>query len=95
MQELLVVVEQVQAAFEVAEKHGDGLDALGVGQVLEALFADFVGGDAVQTVGLDGQVSLFQLLVAEGQKIAVGIGHGTLPSGTSVQASKQQARQCL
>ena len=30
-QKLLVVVEHVQAAFEVAEEHGDGLDALFVG----------------------------------------------------------------
>ena len=41
-QEFLVVIEHVQAAFEVAEQHGDGLDALLVGQVLEALFADIL-----------------------------------------------------
>ena len=41
-EELLVVIEHVQAAFEVAEQHGHGLDALLVGQVLEALFLDLV-----------------------------------------------------
>ena len=41
-QKLLVVVEHVQAAFEVAEEHGHGLDALLVGQILEALFLNLV-----------------------------------------------------
>ena len=43
-QELLVVVEHVQPAFEVAEEHGHGLDALFVGQILQPLFLDLVDG---------------------------------------------------
>jgi hypothetical protein len=34
-QEFLVVIQHVQAAFQIAEQHGDGLDALFVGQILE------------------------------------------------------------
>jgi hypothetical protein len=37
----------VQAAFEVAEQDRDGLDALLVGQILDAIFLDFMGRDAV------------------------------------------------
>jgi hypothetical protein len=36
----------VEAAFEVGEDDGDGLDALLVGKVLEALFPDGIDGDA-------------------------------------------------
>jgi hypothetical protein len=60
----------VQAAFEVAEEHGDGLDALLVGQVLQR-FADLVGRYAAEAVALGLQIQLFQLLIAEGKKIAV------------------------
>ena len=41
-QKFLVVVEHVQAAFEVAEHDGHGLDALLVGQILQPLFLNFV-----------------------------------------------------
>jgi len=91
-QKLLVVVEQVQAAFQVAEKHRDRFDLFGVSQVFQTLLSNFVGGHAIEAVGLDGQVSIFQLCVAEGQKIAVGIGHGTLPSITSSEAATLKSR---
>ena len=42
-QELLVVVEHVQPAFEIAEEDGHGLDALFVGEVLEALLLNLSG----------------------------------------------------
>ena len=41
-QKFLVVVQHVQAAFEIAEQHGHGLDALFVGQVLEPLFLNLI-----------------------------------------------------
>ena len=42
-EELLVVIEQMQAAFEVGEEHGDGLDALLIGEILQPFFADLIG----------------------------------------------------
>src|SRR5256886_5156168 len=41
-EKLLVVVEHVQTAFEVAEQHGHGLDALFICQILNAFFLNFV-----------------------------------------------------
>ena len=41
-QEFLVIVEHVQTAFQVAEQHRDGLDALLIGQVLQPFFLDLV-----------------------------------------------------
>ena len=43
-EKLLVIVEHVQPAFQIAEEHGHGLDPLFVGQILEPLFADLVDG---------------------------------------------------
>ncbi len=74
-QELLVVVEDVQPAFEVREAHGDGLDALLVGQVLRVLLAQFVGGRAVQPGLLGGQVHFFELVVRDFEKVAQRRGH--------------------
>ena len=79
-QELLVVVQHVQPAFEVGEQHGDGLDALLVGQVLQPLLADLIGRHPVHAVGLGLQIEFFKLLIREGKKIAVISRHGS-PSG--------------
>ena len=74
-QKLLVVIQQVQAAFEVGEQHRDGLDPLFVGQILQSLFADLIRRHAVHAVGFRLQIQLFQLVVRESQKIAVLSGH--------------------
>ena len=75
-QELLVVVEHVQPAFEIAEEHGHGLDPLFVGQVLEAVFLDLVRCDAVPALLLRLKVEIFQFVVGECQEIAQFSGHG-------------------
>ena len=62
-QELLVVVEHVQPAFEIAEEHGHGLDPLFVGQVFQALFLDLVGCDAVPALLLRLEIQFFQFVV--------------------------------
>ena len=67
-EEFLVVIEHVQAAFEVAEEHGDSLDALFVGKVLDALFLNGVRGHAVEALLLGLEIQLFQLVVREGQE---------------------------
>ena len=59
----------MQAAFEVAEQHGDGLDALLVGEVLEPLFLDLVHGNAVLALLLGAQVQVFKFVVAEARKL--------------------------
>ena len=69
-QELLVVVQHVQPAFEIAEEHGHRLDALLVGQILEPLFAELVGRNTVPALLLGREVQLFELSVREFEKIA-------------------------
>ena len=60
----------MQAAFEVAEEHGHGLDALFVGEILEPLFLNLVGSHAVEPLLLRLQIQLFQFVVGDRQKIA-------------------------
>ena len=79
-EELLVVVEQVEAALKVREQYRHGLDALFVGEVFEAFLADLVAGNTADAVMLGLQVKFFQLLVREGKEIAVISRHGS-PSG--------------
>ena len=82
-QELLVVVEHVEAALEVRETHRDGLDALLVREVLHPLLADLVGRHAVQPLLLGGEVHLLQPVVGNLQEIAqrnmVVHGHPPFP----------------
>jgi hypothetical protein len=59
-QELLVVIEHVQPAFEVAEQQGYGLDAFLVRQVLEALLLNLVNRDAAHPLLLGMQIQFFQ-----------------------------------
>jgi len=49
----------MQPAFEVAEQHGNGLDALLVGKVLYALLLNLVGRDAVSALLLGFEVQLY------------------------------------
>ena len=49
-QELLVVIEHVQAALEVAEQHGNCFDALLVAQILDALLLYFVRCNTIQAL---------------------------------------------
>ena len=59
----------MQTAFEVAEQHGQGLDALLVGQVLQPLFLNLVRSHAVQALLLRLQIQLFKFVVGDRQKI--------------------------
>ena len=88
-QELLVVVEQMKPAFEVAEQYGYGLDSLLVGQILDPFFADFAGCNAVGAIGFGSQVEFFQLLIGESEKIAVLSGHGSPFGGKRVGCSME------
>ena len=56
----------MQAAFEVAEQNGDGFNAFFVGEVLEALFLDFVRGHAIFALFFGLQIQLLQLIVRKG-----------------------------
>ena len=62
-QEFLVVVQHVQAAFQIAEQHCHGLDPLLVGKVLQSLFLNFVRRDAIFPLLLSLYVQLFQLCI--------------------------------
>ena len=74
-QKLLVVIQQVQPAFQVGEQHRDCLDPFFVRKVLQTLLADLIRRHAIQAVGFRLQIELFQLAVRESQKIAVLSGH--------------------
>ena len=65
----------MEAAFEVAEQDRDGLDALLVGQVLEALFLDLVHGGAAQALGFRLQIQIFQFGVRKLQKVLEFVCH--------------------
>ena len=67
--ELLVVIEHVEAAFQVAEQDRDRLDALLVRQVPQALLLNLVHGHATLTLRLGSQIQFFQLPVGERQKV--------------------------
>jgi len=79
-EEFLVVVEHVQAAFEVAEQDRDRLDVPLIGEILDAFFLDDVGGNAVLALLFYGQVFLFEFFVAEGKEIAK-FGRHASPKG--------------
>jgi hypothetical protein len=55
-QELFIVIEHVQAAFEVAEQQGNGFDALLIGQILETAFPDLLDRSALQTLLLGFEI---------------------------------------
>ena len=74
-QKLLVVIEHVEAAFEIAKEDRDGLDALLVGQVLEALLLNLVHGRAAEALGFGLQIQLFQFRIGESQKVLELVGH--------------------
>ena len=69
-QELLVVVEHVQAAFEVAEEHGDGLDALLTGEIREALLLELLDRHPVAALPLGREVEFFQFAIRKLEEVA-------------------------
>jgi hypothetical protein len=78
-QELLVVVQHMEAAFQVRETHGHGLDPLLVGQVLHALFTDLIGRYPVEALALGLEIHLLQGVVGDFQEVAQrGEHHETL-----------------
>ena len=68
-QELLVVVEHVEAALEVGEADRHRLDALLVPQVPLALLADAVGRHPVEPLALGLEVHLLELVVGNLQEV--------------------------
>src|SRR5258708_6512921 len=77
--ELFVVSEDVQAAFEVAEQNGDGLDALFIGEIFEALFLNFVHRHAILALLFGFQIQLLELIVGKGEKITKFVGGHEAP----------------
>src|SRR4029077_2523605 len=74
-QEFFVIVQHVQAAFKIAEKDGDGLDALFIRQIFQPLFLDLVHGNAISALLLRLQVHLFQFVIRESKKISQFVYH--------------------
>ena len=75
-QKLLVVIQHVQPALEIAKEHGHSLDPLLVGQILQPLFLDLVDRDTLTALFLRLQIQFFQFVVGECQEIAQFIRHG-------------------
>jgi len=63
--ELLVVIEHVEPAFEVAEQDRDGFDPLLIREITKALLLEGLHGNAVFALFLGGQIELFQLGVGK------------------------------
>ena len=78
----------MQAAFEVAEENGDGLDAFFVGEVFDALFLNLVRRDALHALVLGLEVQLFEFLIGERQKITQFSRHDS-PRMTEVVAKRK------
>src|SRR6267142_1916417 len=74
-QELLVVVEHVETTFKVAEQDSDGLDALFVGEILQARFLYFVDRYAILALLFSLQIQLFQFVIREFKKITQVVSH--------------------
>ena len=76
-QELLVVIQHVQTAFQVAEQHGHGLDSLFLGQVFDALLLNLMDGNTIPALLLRIQIHLFQFVVRNRQEISQFSRHGS------------------
>ena len=72
-QPLLVVVEHVQTAFEVAEQQSHSLDSFLVGQVFETLLLNLIDGSARQALLLGFQVQLLQFAIGKPEKILCSV----------------------
>jgi len=68
-QKFLIVVEHMQSTFEVAEEHGDSLDALLVRQILQTGFLNLVVGNAFLAVIFRLEIQLFQLVIREREEV--------------------------
>src|SRR5215469_6136410 len=75
-QELLVIVEHVQPALKVAEHYSQSLNALFIRQVLQAIFTNLVGRDAIPALLLCLQVEFLEFVVGQCQEIAQFCRHG-------------------
>lgn len=73
--ELFVVIEHVQAAFEVAEEDGDGLDALFGAEIFEAFFLNFMDWGAILALLFGFEIEVLEFVVGEREKIAQFSGH--------------------
>ena len=76
-QELLVVVQHVQPAFQVAEQHRHRLDSLLVGEIFQALLLNLADINAVEPVRFGAQVHLFQFVVRKREEITQFRRHAT------------------
>ena len=65
----------MQAAFEVAEEDGDGLDALFGAEIFEAFFLNFVDGCAIFALLFGFEIEFFEFVVGEREKITQFSGH--------------------
>jgi hypothetical protein len=78
-QELLVVVEHVEAPFEIREADREGFDALLVGEEPDPRLADLAGVLALDALVFGGEVHLLELVVGNLEKVTQRTGHGISP----------------
>src|SRR6185503_2055238 len=77
-EELLVVIEHVEPAFEIGEAHGDGFDPLLALEVRDALLPDLVRGNPLEARLLGAQVQFLELVVRNGEEAAKSGGRHSL-----------------
>ena len=68
-EQLLVVIEHVQAAFQIAEQNGHGFDAFLVREVFQAFFLNLADRNALHALFLGVQVQFFQFAVRQVEKV--------------------------
>ena len=68
-EKLLVIIEHVQAAFQIAEKHRHGFDSFLLRQILQALFPHLLDGYSLHPLFLGCQVQVFQFAVGKFQVV--------------------------
>ncbi len=84
-EKLFVVIQHVQAAFEITEEHGHGLDPLFVGQILEPFFLDLADRERGSCAAPLPPDSVFEFIVSECQEITQFVGHGYPSVSYSIQ----------
>src|SRR5581483_6868494 len=76
-QEFLVVVQHVQAPFEIAEEHGYVLDPFFVRKVLEPFFLNLVSCRPVLALLFGLQIQLLKFVVRKGKKLPKFCSHAS------------------
>src|SRR6185437_5754209 len=74
-QEFLVVVQHVQAAFQITEKHRNRFDSLLIRQILDSFLLELLHRNAALPLFFGFQIQFFQFTIWNLEKAAKFVGH--------------------